>query len=228
MKRSEINHILAEGNDFIRSFGYVLPPFASLTPDEMIARKAELAGVIEARLGWDITDFGQGDFAKIGLFLVTVRNGLLADLQRGRGRLYAEKIMISRLHQVTPMHRHVLKAEDIINRGGGELVLELYRMDGDGGVDAEAEVAVMTDGQERRLPAGGRLALRPGESVTLLPGVWHSFWAEGRDALIGEVSSVNDDVTDNVFHDRVGRFSSVEEDVAPTRLLVSDYDRVLA
>jgi D-lyxose ketol-isomerase len=42
--------------------------------------------------------------------------------------------------------------------------------------------------------------------------------------LIGEVSTVNDDLTDNVFREPIGRFSNIIEDVAPTHLLVSDYD----
>ena len=46
--------------------------------------------------------------------------------------------------------------------------------------------------------------------------------------LIGEVSTVNDDLTDNVFAVPIGRFSSVEEDEPPLRLLVSDYDRWMA
>jgi hypothetical protein len=141
--------------------------------------------------------------------------------------LYAEKIMISRKDQLSPMHRHVVKAEDIINRGGGKLVLELFMSDAAGDPDAEAEVSVTTDGVPRTLPAGGLLALDPGESVTLLPGVWHAFWGEGADVLIGEVSTVNDDLTDNVFREPIGRFSTIEEDEAPLHLLVSDYERLL-
>jgi D-lyxose ketol-isomerase len=80
----------------------------------------------------------------------------------------------------------------------------------------------------RTLPAGGLLKLEPGESVTLLPGVWHGFWGEGGDVLVGEVSTVNDDLTDNIFRDPIGRFSAIEEDEAPVHLLVSDYDRWLA
>ena len=81
-----------------------------------------------------------------------------------------------------------------------------------------------TDGVVRKLPAGGLLKLDPGESVTLLPGVWHAFWGEGGDVLIGEVSTVNDDLTDNIFEKPIGRFSNIEEDEAPLHLLVSDYD----
>jgi D-lyxose ketol-isomerase len=225
MKRSRVNEILREGEAFIRSFGYVMPPFASWTPEELARRRPP--GIVEARLGWDITDYGQGRFDELGLFLFTVRNGRAQDLTRGRGMLYAEKIMISRRDQLSPMHRHVIKAEDIINRGGGRLVLELFMSAPDGGIDRSASVEVPTDGIVRALPAGGLLKLDPGESVTLLPGVWHAFWGEGADVLIGEVSTVNDDLTDNVFADPIGRFSDIEEDEPPARLLVSDYDRLI-
>ncbi len=227
MKRSRINEIIREADAFIRSFGYVLPPFAHWTPEEMKARRAEISPIVERRMGWDITDYGQGRFDEIGLFLFTVRNGIADDLRRGRGMLYAEKIMISRRDQLSPMHRHYTKAEDIINRGGGRLVLELFMPDADGRIDPETEVSVLVDGLIRRLPAGGQLALEPGESVTLLPGVWHAFRGEGGDVLIGEVSTVNDDLSDNWFRDPIGRFSEVEEDEPPFRLLVSDYDRAL-
>jgi len=227
MKRSRVNRIMEEADAFIRSFGYRLPPFAYWSPDEMRKRRAEIGGIIENSLGWDITDYGRGDFAGLGLFLFTVRNGNAADLATGRGMLYAEKIMISRREQLSPMHRHVIKAEDIINRGGGALALKLFMSNADGMVDKRATVEVRTDGVARTLEPGGILRLEPGESVTLLPGVWHAFWAEGKDVLIGEVSTVNDDLTDNVFAEPVSRFSDIEEDEAPLHLLVSDYAKWL-
>ena len=131
--------------------------------------------------------------------------------------------MISRDKQYSPMHRHNIKSEDIINRGGGKLVLELFSAEPDGSIDPEAEVRVYTDARERRLPAGAKLTLEPGESVTLHPNHWHGFWGD-KDVLIGEVSSVNDDLTDNIFRDPIGRFSKIEEDEPPVHLLVSDYD----
>jgi D-lyxose ketol-isomerase len=142
--------------------------------------------------------------------------------------LYAEKLLISCDRQLAPMHRHVVKAEDIINRGGATLALELWMSAPDGGIDTAAEVVVPTDGILRRMPAGSTLRLAPGESVTLLPGVWHAFWGEGGDVLIGEVSTVNDDETDNVFASPIGRFAAIEEDEPPTHLLVSDYAAWLA
>ena len=84
-----------------------------------------------------------------------------------------------------------------------------------------------TDGVLRRQEAGAVLQLDPGESVTLMPGVWHAFWGEGGDVLIGEVSTVNDDLTDNIFAEPIGRFAEIEEDEAPLHLLVSDYDALV-
>lgn len=225
MERSQVNEILRSSDAFIRSFGYVMPPFAYWSPEEMKA--ADHDTIVARGMGWDITDYGQGRFDEMGLFLFTVRNGDAADLDRGRGMLYAEKIMISRKDQYSPMHRHNIKAEDIINRGGGKLVIELFAPLPDGGIDREADVTVPVDGMLRTFKPGGKLVLEPGESVTLLPGVWHAFWGEGDDVLIGEVSTVNDDRTDNVFEQAIGRFASIIEDEAPLHLLVSDYEAYL-
>lgn len=227
MKRSRINDILREGDEFIRSFGFRLPPFAYWSPDKMMARRADISGILAARLGWDITDYGQGDFDKLGLFLFTVRNGSQEDLKRGGGMCYAEKIMISRHDQISPMHRHIVKAEDIINRGGAALALNMFSSDKDGEIDPNADVVVATDGIWRRLKAGDVLQLSPGESVTLMPGNWRAFWGEGGDVLIGEVSAVNDDLTDNIFEDPIGRFANIDEDEDPIHLLVSDYEKWL-
>lgn len=225
MRRSEINAILLDADAFIRSFGFSLPPFAYWTPDEFDARRDKAAAIIRSGLGWDITDYGMGNFSETGLFLFTLRNGDHHDLGRGTGMLYAEKIMIVRNGQYCPMHRHIIKAEDIINRGGGRLVVEIFAAGADGAIDDTNRVSVMSDGLVRDLPPGGRLSLAPGESVTLMPGVWHAFWAEDGDVLVGEVSTVNDDRTDNVFRDPVGRFPTVVEDEPPVHLLVGDYDR---
>ena len=229
IKRSRVNEIIGESDAFIRSFGYILPPFAFWTPAEFKARKSEAQNIIAANLGWDITDYGLGDFENQGLFLFTVRNGNAADLARGRGMLYAEKAMISKRDQYSPMHRHNFKAEDIINRGGATLVIELYG-DTDGRCDKSKGTVVYCDGIRRELPPGGKLKLKPGESVTLLPNEhWHAFWGEGGDVFIGEVSTVNDDNTDNVFDDpKIARFGGIEEDEEPLHLLVSDYATWLA
>lgn len=221
MHRSEVNRIIRAADAFMSRHGVHLPPFARWTPEEMRSPKAQ---AIRARgLGWDVTDYGQGRFDDLGLFLFTTRNGLLSDLDASRGEVYAEKIMISRRDQLSPMHRHVVKTEDIINAGGGDLVLELFACATDGSLDRDRPVRVPSDGVLVELAPGAHLRLSPGQSVTLRPDTWHAFWAEGGDCLIREVSTVNDDRTDNIFADEIGRFSDVKEDEAPLHLLVSDY-----
>ena len=226
MKRSRINAIMAEADEMIRAHGFVLPPFAYWTPDAFRAR-SDAGRIAEARMGWDITDYGQGDFDRLGLFLFTLRNGDLADLKRGGGMCYAEKLLISRQDQISPMHTHVIKAEDIINRGGATLAVELYGSDDQGRFAGDRGGMVRCDGIAREFAPGEVLQLASGESVTLMPGDWHAFWGEGGDVLIGEVSTVNDDLTDNIFREPIGRFAEIEEDEDPTHLLVSDYDRWL-
>lgn len=226
MKRSRVNRIMEGAAELIARHGFALPPFAWWSPEEFRARP-DRGRIHEARMGWDITDYGQGRFEEIGLFLFTLRNGRLADLRRGGGMCYAEKLLISRQDQLSPMHTHVIKAEDIINRGGATLVVELYGSDGEGRFAGDRGGTVSCDGIRRDFAPGEKLRLRPGESVTLMPGDWHAFWGEGGDVLIGEVSTVNDDLTDNVFREPIGRFAEIEEDEAPLHLLVSDYDRWL-
>jgi D-lyxose ketol-isomerase len=228
MKRSRINEIMAQADEMIRHYGFVLPPFAYWTPEEFQTRASQAQSLIDARCGWDITDYGDGDFDKMGLFLFTLRNGRLADLQRGGGMCYAEKLLISRQDQLSPMHTHVIKAEDIINRGGATLVIELYGSDDAGNFAEDRGGMVFCDGIERHFVPGEKLKLAPGESVTLMPGDWHAFWGEGGDVLIGEVSTVNDDETDNIFVAPIGRFADIDEDVVPTHLLVSDYESWLS
>ncbi|MER0237396.1 D-lyxose/D-mannose family sugar isomerase [Fulvimarina sp. MAC8] len=228
MKRSDINRIMADAAEMIAGHGFILPPFANWTPEEFKARKDEARHVIDSRCGWDITDYGGGRYEEMGLFLFTLRNGQLADLTAGRGMCYAEKLLISREKQLSPMHTHVIKAEDIINRGGATLVVELFGSDEDGKFSETAGGRVMCDGLWRDYGPGEHLSLAPGESVTLRPGDWHAFWGEGGDVLIGEVSTVNDDETDNLFREPIGRFATIEEDEPPHRLLVSDYATWLA
>jgi D-lyxose ketol-isomerase len=224
MKRSEINAIMRNADDFLRSQNFHLPPFAYWTPDDWARKGPEVREIFEKRLGWDITDFGQGDYAKLGLFLFTIRNGDLAALQVGKGKLYAEKLLVVGVDQVTPFHFHWLKTEDIIVRSGGKLVVQLYNATVEE-TFADTPVTVNTDGVMRTVPAGGTVTLSPGESITLPPYCYHAFWGSESRVLVGEVSTVNDDSSDNRFYETVGRFPAIEEDEAPFYLLVYDYPR---
>ena len=224
MKRSEINVIMREVDTFLKQQQFYLPPFSYWTPDEWATKGEEVREIVDRRLGWDITDFGQGDYEKIGLFLFTVRNGGPENLKTGKGKTYCEKILVVDVDQVTPLHFHWLKTEDIINRGGGNLIVQLYNATKDEGLDT-TDVTVRIDGVPVTVKAGGIVTLTPGESITLEPHCYHKFWGAGSRVLVGEVSKVNDDNTDNRFYESVGRFSAIEEDEAPLYLLVNDYER---
>lgn len=225
MKRSEINAILRAADAFIRARGFHLPPFAYWTPAEWAEKGQAAREIRECGLGWDITDFGSGDFQRVGLFLFTLRNGRPENWQTLTGKLYAEKVMIVEPGQVTPMHFHWNKMEDIINRGGGNLLIQLYNASPDESLDQANPVALSVDGMQRSFPPGGMLRLTPGESVSLPQRCYHQFWGEGERTLVGEVSLVNDDQRDNCFLEPVGRFPAIEEDEAPLHLLVSDYGK---
>lgn len=105
----------------------------------------EAKEIAEAQLGWDITDFATGDFARVGLLLFTGRNGTAKSLREEAAKSYAEKIMIVQEKQVTPCKFHHQKMEDIINRGGGELIVQFWNAAADDSL-AASEVVVSTDG----------------------------------------------------------------------------------
>jgi hypothetical protein len=224
MKRSEINQIMREADAFIRGHGFHLPPFAYWTPEQWAAKGPEVAEIADKRLGWDITDWGMGDYTRLGLFLFTIRNGDLANLATGRGKLYAEKLLIVGVDQITPFHFHWVKTEDIINRGGGDLLVQVHNATPDEQL-ADTPVTVSTDGVVRTVPPGSVVTLAPGESITLQPYCYHKFWGARAPVLVGEVSTVNDDSADNRFLEPIGRFPAIEEDALPLHLLVGDYGR---
>ncbi len=223
MKRSEINRYIAEADSFFARNGFLLPPFAAWSPEDWRGRGHAADELRAARLGWDVTDFNSGQFASLGLTLFTLRNGSTAAGKSAK--TYAEKIMFVRQGQVTPFHYHERKTEDIINRGGkgtGRLVLKLYNSDQGGGF-AQSQISVACDGVQREVEVGSEIILGPGESITLTPYLYHTFYAVNGDCLIGEVSSVNDDDADNYFKEPLPRYPEIVEDEPPARLLCTEY-----
>lgn len=222
MKRSEINQLIQGALKFMREMRISLPPFACWSPEQWAEKDGAYDEIRDNMLGWDITDFGHGDFYKTGLLLFTMRNGNLYDKRYTKP--YAEKYLIVEEKQITPFHFHWKKMEDIINRGGGNLMVQLYN-EGENGSFADTPVTVLSDGRRFEVPAGEILRLTPGESISIYQGLYHSFWGEpgtGR-VLLGEVSQVNDDKTDNRFYEPSGRFPEIEEDEKPLYLLCNEY-----
>jgi D-lyxose ketol-isomerase len=217
MKRSEINAAIRRAMALLEENCWSLPPWAQWTADDYACNPQTARYLRDHQMGWDVTDFGSGDFAKRGLTLFCVRNGLQSE---PKGKPYAEKLLVAGEGQETPAHRHKVKMEDIINRAGGVLSLEFAHSDGDGKA-TDAPVTVLVDGVAHTLRAWEKLRLKPGESVTIERGIYHRFYGEPGQGvvLVGEVSQVNDDQTDNHFLEPVGRFARIEEDEPPLRRL---------
>lgn len=69
------------------------------------------------------------------------------------------------------------------------------------------------------------LRIEEGQSICFEPYMYHQFWSEGGQSMIGEVSTVNDDENDNRFLEPLGRYPHIDEDVAPTHLMCNEYTR---
>lgn len=223
MKRSEINQAIRRMEAFAKLHGFELPPFCAFTPEDWQRKSHEFDEIRDNMLGWDVTDYGAGDFAKVGFSLVTIRNGSLANREQ-YPKSYAEKLLYLEETQYSPMHFHWSKMEDIINRGGGNVLIRVYNSTQDERFDT-TDVTLHCDGRVYTVPAGTQVRLTPGESISIYPYMYHDFTVEAGTGpvLLGEVSMVNDDVHDNRFYEPLGRFSTIEEDEAPYRLLCNEY-----
>ncbi len=224
MKRSRINQVIRDMEALAKEQGFSLPPFCSWTPEEWASKGSECDEIRDNMLGWDITDYGLGKFDEVGFALVTIRNGNLK--MPVYKKPYAEKILMLYPGQTAPLHYHWSKMEDIINRGGNDIDITVYNGAEDGSI-LDTDVTVVTDGVKRVVPAGTKIRLTPGESITITQYLYHDFvtQTEGGPVLLGEVSMCNDDENDNRFYEEMGRFPEIEEDEPPYRYLCTEYPK---
>ncbi len=227
MKRSKINAEIKYMERILKEHGFEIPPFCRWSPRDWENRGEEYDEIRDNKLGWDVTDYGLGDFDKAGLSLLTIRNGNVRMDQYTK--VYAEKLLVLKKGQISPQHFHWNKMEDIINRGGGNVRITLYNSGKDGRME-DTFVTVSQDGRNYQVPAGSEIRLTPGESLTLYPGLYHGIRLEEGSgyALLGEVSMCNDDENDNRFYEPVARFPEIEEDEPPYRLLCTEYPQAEA
>ena len=226
MKRSEVNRAMVWAEDLLKKCNIRLPHYAYWDMDKWAENKDRLDTIQHVMLGWDISDFGSGNFSELGAVLYTVRNGDMNDASVGVP--YCEKYLIFKEGQRLPNHYHVFKTEDIINRAGGVLSLFLWNTDEDGNV-LDTDVKVYMDGVLRTFKPGEEVLVHPGDSVSIPPHVTHIFGPKAGygDLVVGEVSKVNDDNTDNYFLEHIARFSEIEEDEPAARPLCNEYAKYL-
>lgn len=201
---------------------FPLPPFCGWTPAQWLDKGHEYDEIRETMLGWDVTDYSIDKFNEFGFTLVTIRNGKYGS--KIYEKTYAEKLLMLEEKQYSPMHFHREKMEDIINRGGGNVLIRVYNST-PAGTLADSDVEIYSDGRKYSMPAGLQIRLTPGESITIYQGLCHDFAVEpGTGAvLLGEVSMCNDDNNDNYFFENFSRFPEIEEDEPSYRLLCTEY-----
>lgn len=229
MQRSFINDAIDDALAFCKTYHFYLPLWAVWSPDQWPQVGSEADEIRRCKLGWDVTDFGSGDFDKMGLLLFTLRNGEPGSVSSGLsadGKTYCEKLLLIGEGQITPPHFHIEKMEDIINRAGGALVLELWWADPETHeLDLQEPVVVGIDGIQRTFAAGEQVVLQSGESITLPPYLAHRFYAQpGKGRVLSvEVSQVNDDERDNYFIGEQPRFIAIEENEPARYVLCTEY-----
>jgi D-lyxose ketol-isomerase len=122
---------------------------------------------------------------------------------------------------LTPLHTHHKKTEDIICRSGC-LAVEVWAGHPER-TPKGSGLIVRRNGVDVAIVSGDVLILKAGERIKIVPQIYHSFWPETSDCVIGEVSTANDDSNDNFFVDpAIGRFPTIEEDESPIVRLISE------
>ncbi len=218
MQRSVINKALRDMEQLIRQQGILLPPFAWFTPEDWQQLGSEYDEIRDTGLGWVVTDFGLGTYAEKGLAVFVLRNGNI-HLDK-YPKTYAEKLLMLYPGQSLPLHYHKNKTEDLINKGPHDIAVQLYNVS-EAGELLSTDVLVRQDGRAYYAKAGAAIMLAPGESVSFESYTAHgvSLGTVESPALMGEISSCNDDRVDNYFLDAGVGAMSIEEDEAPYRLL---------
>jgi D-lyxose ketol-isomerase len=231
MKRSEINRYIDHAIETFHKHGVKLPHWAYWSLEHWQHSGIEADEIRRHHLGWNITDFGSGEFEKMGLLIFVARNGCLEHDMPVTTKTYAEKYFIVRPEQVTPWHFHWVKTEDLINRAGGRMQVELAWANPNNDKEMiDKLVYAQVDGITKVMPAGSVLTLLPGESVTLPPRLCHKFYGhkDGPIVFAGEISSLNDDSTDNCFLKLDAARSPIIEDEAAKYILANEYPKVKA
>lgn len=217
MKRSQINRVITEDIGFIKQLGFCLPPFAVWTAADWRGKGAEYHNILLNGLGWDVADYGSGDFARYRIAALKIRGG-----NRESGiynKPYAENLLILEAGQKCPMHFHPNKIEDLINRGGGDFLIALYNSgEKDGLLDTPVEI--LMDGRIFTVKAGEPVRVKPGESISLKPRQYHTFWAEDKKVLFGEVTMASNA---HHFYGKAPGTTEIEEDEPKKYLLTRDY-----
>jgi D-lyxose ketol-isomerase len=226
MKRSQINAAIDLALKTFERHGIRLPEWGYWPAERWKSAGPEMDRIFRNMLGWACTDFGSGDFENTGITMFDVRNGTRE--WPDQGTPYGEKIFCLRPGQRLPYHFHYNKTEDIISYNGGTLMIQLFNSRPDESRDEQSGGVVYCDGVEKRFTAGQVFEIPHGGSLTIVPGLYHRFWAKDEgDVLVGgEISTISVPKTDNRFGAGARRFVAIEEDEPARYLLNVDYPKL--
>ncbi|MES2307228.1 MAG: D-lyxose/D-mannose family sugar isomerase [Verrucomicrobiota bacterium] len=231
LQRSTINNSIDRAKNIFSHFGIHLPPYAFWSLSEWEKAGEDIHEIRECMLGWDVTDFGSQRFFEIGRTLFTLRNGKLKS--QNYRKTYAEKLIIDPEGQRAPAHFHRSKREDIINRAGGNILVQLTATTPHGEASTQ-NFDIFVDGIQKKISPREIIRLKPGQSLCIPPRTIHQFWGEEGTgyqmdgigySVSGEVSSVCDDLNDNVFLEKSERFPRILEDEPRRYYLCNEYPK---
>ena len=206
MERSHVNNYIVKAMSFYYEKGIILPEFAFWTLQDWFdiynddERLMSVDYMLKRGVGWDVTDFGLGKNYITTLF--TYFNGSPLS-PNGLSLKY-----IFRNNTGSPPHIHIKKTETVVNMGPGVLEVMLWNSSGVGN-----SVTVSINSQIKNYHAGEVIVIPPGGIIEVTPSHKHSYKARGP-VLVGENSSYNDDIIDNIFDPGVVRFPPITEDLA--------------
>jgi len=237
VKRSEINATMLLARDFFEAYRFKLPKWAAWSVVNWDYSGEEMQAIKDCQLGWDVTDFGLGDFLSQGMTSFMLRNGqpsrksdqevsekIPAETLNGLGRHYSEKILLVQLHQALPLLALKHRTHDLINRGGGDLVIQVYQSTPEHNLDEKSRIPLQVNGIAYNVKAGGIVRLVPGDGLTLQAGIYYKYWAEKASCIVGSISSTCDERNDYRFFDlNCQRFPEIEPDESPIHLLHYEY-----
>lgn len=78
MLRSEINACIEHAKELYASISFKLPEWGHYSPADWSNDPDLAKWCRDHQMGWDVTDYGEGNFEKRGLILFCLRNGICA------------------------------------------------------------------------------------------------------------------------------------------------------
>ena len=225
MKRSGINKQIGEAINIIEKSGIVLPYHAHWSLGSWYQNRNLAEELRKRAIGWNITDFGSGNFSKTGVILYTPSNGIFDPVtNKPIDQTYAHRYFILRDGQEIMTEHHQTKIEDIIVFAGAQLKVEVHNVGPNEELDREKEVKIMRNGIWESYTPGTVITLVPGERIRFEPRHYHRPCGHGGTVLIEEVSMVTDDLKESrhLPEEKPMAFAQIEEDEQPIYLLCTE------